>query len=382
MEPVTHVLTGICLARAGANRKARYATAVMALAAEFPDIDTVWSLRGPVEGFVHHRGITHTFVGVPFEAALIVAGAWLWHRSRERSTTLPGGGKAPKRPTAKAPVHWGWLYLFALLALLSHLLLDYTNNYGIRPFFPFNPHWYAWSIVFIFDPWIFLLLVGALAAPWLFGLIGSEVGARVQGFRGRGWAVAALTGIVLWWGFRSVQHTRALAMVAGQSIAAPAVPNAVRSSVDSAGAAPEAVAPPTPVPVYLSVRRALASPDMLNPFRWYAVMDFGPVYQRAQVSTWAPSLDADNVLTPKPAQTQAERLAEATPIGRAYVDWSPMPFISAEPGDDGSTVVSFQDPRFMGGLFADQARPPLEATVTISPQGRVVEQTMGGRVER
>jgi inner membrane protein len=90
MEPVTHVLTGICLARAGANRKARYATAVMALAAEFPDIDTVWSLRGPVEGFVHHRGITHTFVGVPFEAALIVAGAWLWHRSRRTINDVAG----------------------------------------------------------------------------------------------------------------------------------------------------------------------------------------------------------------------------------------------------------------------------------------------------
>ena len=26
-----------------------------------------------------------------------------------------------------------------MVALLSHLLLDWTNNYGVRPFFPFNP---------------------------------------------------------------------------------------------------------------------------------------------------------------------------------------------------------------------------------------------------
>ena len=40
-------------------------------------------------------------------------------------------------------MRWGLLYGFVLIALLSHLLLDWTNNYGLRPFFPFNPHWYA-----------------------------------------------------------------------------------------------------------------------------------------------------------------------------------------------------------------------------------------------
>ena len=60
MEPVTHILTGVCLARTGLNRRAAYATLTMAVAAEFPDIDTLWGLRGPVEGFAHHRGNTHT----------------------------------------------------------------------------------------------------------------------------------------------------------------------------------------------------------------------------------------------------------------------------------------------------------------------------------
>ena len=49
MEPVTHVLTGACLARAGFNRRAAYATLAMAVAAEFPDIDSLWAFRGPVE---------------------------------------------------------------------------------------------------------------------------------------------------------------------------------------------------------------------------------------------------------------------------------------------------------------------------------------------
>jgi inner membrane protein len=180
----------------------------MAIAAEFPDIDMLWSLRGPVESFTHHRGITHTFLGVPFEAALIVGGVWVWQRWRKR--TWEG-----------QPAHWGWLYLLAVVALLSHLLLDYTNNYGIRPFFPFDAHWYAWSIVFIFDPLLFAMLLVALTAPLLFGLIGSEVGARQERFRGRGWAVAGLVGVVAWWGFRSLEHGRALDLAQAQTVVAP-----------------------------------------------------------------------------------------------------------------------------------------------------------------
>src|ERR1700679_213803 len=87
MEPVTHLLTGACLSRTGLNRRAAYATLTMVVAAEFPDIDTLWSLRGPVEGFQHHRGITHTFLGVPFEAAIIVGAAWGLHRWRVHRAT-------------------------------------------------------------------------------------------------------------------------------------------------------------------------------------------------------------------------------------------------------------------------------------------------------
>ena len=76
MEPVTHMLTGAVLARTGFNRKAAYATAAMVIAAEFPDIDTLWSLGGPVSGLEHHRGITHTFVALPFEALLVTGCFW------------------------------------------------------------------------------------------------------------------------------------------------------------------------------------------------------------------------------------------------------------------------------------------------------------------
>ncbi|MEO6828461.1 MAG: metal-dependent hydrolase, partial [Acidobacteriaceae bacterium] len=80
MDPVTHFLTGACLGRAGCNRTTAYATFAMVLAAEAPDIDIFWNLRGPVAGFEHHRGITHTLLGAPFMALLVTLVVWLWHR--------------------------------------------------------------------------------------------------------------------------------------------------------------------------------------------------------------------------------------------------------------------------------------------------------------
>ena len=167
MEPVTHFLTGACLARAGFNRRTAYATLAMTLAAEAPDLDVLWGFAGPVASFQHHRGITHTFVGVPFVALATTGVVYLWHRWRRKR------GNQPK-PGAPQP-RWALIWLFALFAALSHLLLDFTNNYGLRPFFPFNPKWYSWDIVFIFEPLIFLALVAALVMPSIFELENSEV---------------------------------------------------------------------------------------------------------------------------------------------------------------------------------------------------------------
>src|SRR5664279_3201198 len=91
MEPVTHFLAGACLARAGFNRKAAYATLAMTLAAEAPDLDTLWAVDGPVATFQHHRGITHTFIGLPFEGLVVIGAVWLLHRWRLRRAAIAAG---------------------------------------------------------------------------------------------------------------------------------------------------------------------------------------------------------------------------------------------------------------------------------------------------
>jgi inner membrane protein len=347
MEPVTHMLTGAVLARAGFNRKAAYATAAMAIAAEFPDIDILWGLGGPVTGMEHHRGITHTFVALPFEALLITGCFWAIHRLRK---------KAPE-----AAPNWVWLFFGCWLALGSHLLLDWTNNYGIRPFFPFNPHWYAGSFVFIFEPVLFAMLLGALLLPALFGLINAEVGAHKERFRGRGWAIAALVGVWALYLFRYVEHGKAIA-VAQQN--------------QPAGAT-----------------RIFASPHPLNPFVWSTVSDTPEFYQLGTVDTRAgtmlPPMPADTLH--KPPVSLPILAAKRTFLGRIYLDWSMYPVITEVPREDepGHPLreITFADARFMYDTMLGEGRtnPPLTGVVTLdmaAPEGRrVVETKMGDRVQ-
>ena len=360
MEPVTHILTGAVLARTGLNRKAAYMTVAMAIAAEFPDIDTVWSALGPVTGLEHHRGISHTFLGLPVEAAVLTAGFWAWHRWRGRAT--------------KAPVSWGWLYGGMIVALLSHLLLDWTNNYGVRPFFPFNPRWYAGSFVFIFEPVLFLFLIAALVGPALFGLINSEVGAAKTKFRGRPSAIAALLGVAVLYAVRYGEHAKALQMATG--------PEAARAGIADAS----------------NTFRSFASPYPVNPFHWHVVLDDGDRYQLLSVNTRTAMVDP---VTPrdtvyKPAATLPVLVAKRSFLGQIYLDWSQYPVLTETPDNSDPhhplTSVMFSDARFYYDVSLFHGRPengsvpPLSGTVLLdmqAPEGqRVVETRMGDRVQK
>ena len=354
MEPVTHILTGAVLARTGLNRRAAYATAAMAIAAEFPDIDTLWSARGPLTGFEHHRGITHTFLGIPFEAALLTLGFYAYYRLR-------------KRPITKAPPHWPLLFAFILLALLSHLFLDWTNNYGLRPFFPFNPRWYAGSFVFIFEPVLFLLLLLAFIAPLLFGLINAEVGERKPLFPGRGWAIVSLLGIIALWIFRAGEHAKAIHLAA-QS-------------------------PPLPANLEPATR-IFASPSPIDPFTWHLVLDTPAAYQLATIDTrtnqFAPTSPEDTLY--KPAATLPILAAKRTELGRIYLDWSQYPVLTqAQDTTDPNhplSVVTFSDARFLYDtlVFKGRTHATISGSVTLdmsAPEGqREVETRMNGKLQR
>ena len=377
MEPVTHFLVGACIGRAGLNRKTVYATLAAILAAEAADLDVLWAFGGPVEELKHHRGITHTFLGAPVVAGVVVGLVWLlnrWveaHRRRKLAAaparTVERGAPGPRLPQ---PVRWGWLYSTALISALSHLLLDWTNNYGLRPFFLFYPRWYAGSFVFIAEPVLWALLLAGLVIPGLLGLVAGEIGARRKEFRGRGWAIFALAGMVVLWGWRWAEHAHAQALVENTQI--------------------------TAVPV----KRVALEPYPINPFRWHAILETADFYQTAEIDTRSGEIDSDprrDVLF-KPSATAATEAAKRTPLGQAYLDWGtwavvrdvgqePVAGMNApELGPNRTwTTVEFSDLRFAYsylGTGRATGRSPLGGWVYIVDGHEDAGEAMGGREQR
>ena len=328
------------MSRSGFNRKSALATVTMVLAAEAADVDVLWGFKGSIAGLQHHRGITHSFVGVPFVAAAVLGLVYLLHRFRLRHSQVSARPGAP-------PVRWGFLYFCALLAALSHLLLDYTTAYGIRLFEPFNYRWYSWDIVSIIEPLMLIALIAALALPWFFGLIGSEIGERRKGPRGRGAAIAALVFMVALWGFRGYQHQRALIAM---------------NSFLYHGAEPLRVA---------------AYPYMINPFQWHGVVETTDFFETVPVNSRAPEVSFDEgIQFYKPPVTDVLTAAKSSYMGRVYLDWAVFPYVWQQKTDvDSSTfLVNFQDLRYT--YPSSRRRGVLGGFVLLSPELRVLDEGM------
>ncbi|AHG93818.1 Protein of unknown function DUF457, transmembrane (plasmid) [Gemmatirosa kalamazoonensis] len=176
MDNVTHALAGLVLAesvvairraRGGAPSEPfrRAAAAVGVICAELPDADLLYAGDamgvGRLGYLLHHRGHTHTVV----VATLLGLAVW-------------GIALALRRPL-RAAGDRGWLLVVCLAGtLLTHLALDWTNSYGVHPFWPLDDRWYYGDAVFIVEPWLWivsipplLLLARAPATRVLVGLL-------------------------------------------------------------------------------------------------------------------------------------------------------------------------------------------------------------------
>ncbi len=340
MEPITHFLLGANLGRAGLNRKTALATATLTLAAEAPDLDVFGRLFGSSAfGFEHHRGFTHSFLGLLLVSAVVVGFMYGIWRLRGRKTRDPN-----------LPPKWGLLFAYAYLSGLTHILLDFTNNYGIRPFWPFSERWYSWDIVFIVEPVLWAILILGLILPLLFSLISEEVGARRKGPQGRVGAVFALILVCAFWGLRDYQHRRAVAALEARTYE---------------GADPI---------------RVSAYPYIINPFQWYGVVETPAFFARMNVNSLTPEVDptGDMQTRFKPAETDVTLAAKKSYLGRVYFDWAQYPITEAEEFrmNDGSTgyLVRFRDLRY---AYPRETRSALGSVVVLNKDLQVISEEFG-----
>lgn len=331
------------MGRAGLNRKTALATLTLTLAAEAPDLDVLAGFRGRAFGWAHHRGFTHSFVGVPIDALAVVGFVYLIWRLRGRKTNDPN-----------LPPRWGLLFLYACLAGLSHILLDFTNNYGVRPFWPFSEKWFSWDIVFIVEPIMLVFLILGLVAPALFVLIDTEIGARRRAPRGRFAASLALLGIASLWGLRDYEHRRAVNALAA------------RTYNDA------------------EPLRVSAYPRMIDPFHWSGVVETPAFFALAPVDSLSPEVDPEGRLEihPKPEETAITLAAKRSYLGRIYLDWAQYPITETEqlsPPQEGY-IVHFIDLRYQdvqSSLTGTRNRPALTAGVELDRNLNVVGDVFG-----
>jgi inner membrane protein len=198
MDNVTHTLVGLMLARAGFDgRKSaveKGTPLMIMLAANAPDMDTFNFFNDNLEYLQVHRGYTHALVFAPLVALVPLLLVKAFTRTRFTLATLAA-------------------YAGCVIAVLSHLLLDWTNVYGVRLMLPFSAKWYRLDITDIIDPVILGVLLLAVAAPALSSLISSEMSGQKRVAPRRGWAWFALLAVLLYDSGRAVAHERAISLI-------------------------------------------------------------------------------------------------------------------------------------------------------------------------
>jgi inner membrane protein len=267
MDNITHSLIGLMLARAGLEDATQRGTAMMVLAANAPDIDAFYWFVGTQPYLEVHRTYTHAVAFIPLIALL---------------------------PMLLARIKFSWrAYLASMTGVLSHLLLDWTNSYGIPLALPFSWHRFRLDLANVFDVWIWTILVLAATALAL---------TRSRSVR-RGWAWAALAAFLVYDGVRFATHARAVEMISARLYQG---------------------APPL---------RVTALPGAFNPLAWRGVIEGAGFVRTLRVNVTNGPGDETlfRIATPIPAMDAALR----TRPFHVFSEWSQLPFWKVTPMAEG-----------------------------------------------
>ncbi|RVQ69457.1 metal-dependent hydrolase [Croceicoccus ponticola] len=314
MDNLTHSLVGALIGQTGLKRRTGLAMPALIFGANLPDIDAGCVVHG-LESLAMRRGLTHGPIAWVVLPLLLAAFIWWFDRWQAKRGT---------RPESRLPVRFGWLWLLATLACLSHPALDWLNSYGIRLFEPFSQRWFYGDALFIVDVWLWATL--GLTLAWSLWREKRDVAT---------WRRPALAGLA----------------------AALAYINFNLVLTESARAAtPQSQAIAVPVPIRFWERDLIVDVD-------------GAVYMGKGLQRW--SLDGGlardvELLTQRPACLHPMQLPQFAPDNAdlaAFLFWSRSPYIDRIERD-GKIIDLLKDARFSGrasGQFSIAIPVPTEA---------------------
>jgi inner membrane protein len=308
MDTLTHTLYGFALAKAGLERTSRHATTAILIGANLPDIDLATLIGGQINYLRYHRGVTHSLLGIALESILLT----LFFMGIETPGT--------HRQRLKS---FFWLFLASLIGTGSHLFLDYTNSYGIRPFLPFKSDWYSLDTVFIIDPWILFVFLIGLGMTFLFRLINQEIGAQPTSLKNG--AIFCLILISGYWAAKEFSHHSALMELKGQ---------------------PYADGEPVSIGAF---------PQLMNPFAWHGVVET-PRSFHLRFAGWSPypflETEKKSRTFYKPEQKEILMAVRQGDEAKTFLGFARYPFFRILPTPNGYKVEA-KDLRFE---FADRIR--------------------------
>jgi inner membrane protein len=325
MDPLTHIVVGIAASRAGLNKLSRLAPPMLIVTSVVADLDWLTALAGPRAFFLGHRTITDSVCGAA-AIAILTALAFTIATRKHSSSSI-------NFPRA--------LFVCAIAAVL-HVLLDLTNSYGLKLFWPFNEKWYALDSVAQFDVIILVILATGIVLPMLFRLVGDEIGAQRK-TKGVFSAVFALVLVFAYVGARYVLHERAVALINLRLYN---------------GAPPIAVG---------------AFPDSPSPFRWAGVIITESNLLRAEVPVIIGKYDPF-AAKPfyKPEESPALDAARASSTAALFLSFARFPRASVERTDRGYHI-EITDMRFEIGT------PPghsMMAAIDVDENARVTHEEL------
>jgi membrane-bound metal-dependent hydrolase YbcI (DUF457 family) len=316
VEPVTHALTSLALARAGQRRLPRMGTAIVLTAGLAPDLDYATYFGGAGAFLRFHRGALHSVVGAAFVACVTAAAFWAVDAKRKKLLTAEDAETAEKTSSSMPLDRNSELasrvrFLPALVAgvvgAAGHVLLDVGSGTGVQLLWPFRAHRYAWNIVANLDPWILIVLATGLLIPPLLRLISEEIGERKKTARGRTAAIVTLAIVAAYLCGRAALHSRAIDLLEG---------------TDYHGRAP------------LS---AGAFPSSTNPFAWRGVVITDNTTQQAEVALGTgPAFDPERSQTQyKPEDSPALEAGQRASASQTFLKYARLPFAHIGRLEDG-----------------------------------------------
>lgn len=348
MDPLAHTLVGAALAKSGLEKHSRFAAAALVFGANLPDIDGVTYFVSADVALWFRRGWTHGLPAVFLLPFLLAGGLVLLDR-------LLGSG-IPAR-TARFRV----LLLLSLLAVATHPALDWLNTYGLRWLMPVDGTWFYGDALFIVDPWIWLLLGGAVflatsPSTWRsLAFAAVSIPATLLVLRGvpdlsggKALFLAALAvAIVLKWrripsteDGRSRLNRGALAAVAIYIAAMVAL------SLYAHRAALRELARQG-----IEARSVMVGATPMSPFRKEVVVATPSSYRYGTLELWPPSsvrLVLDPTAIPRPDGSALIARALRDPRVRGFANWARFPWGEVEEAPEGYRVY-LGDARYSRG---------------------------------